>query len=53
MLTNPVFRPRYQSDYLFLLVGTNPLPNYVAAELLLKQDGQLLFGSLCIDRKSR
>jgi len=31
----------YQSDHLFLLVGTNPLPNYVAAELLLKPSGSL------------
>ncbi len=30
-----------QSDHLFLLVGTNPLPNYVAAKLLLKPDGHL------------
>jgi hypothetical protein len=31
----------YQSDHLFLLVGTNPLPNFVAAKLLLKPEGQL------------
>jgi len=32
---------RHQSDHLFLLLGTNPLPNYVAAELLLKASGRL------------
>lgn len=31
----------YQTDYLFLLVGENPLPNYVAAKLLLKEEGTL------------
>lgn len=31
----------YQSDPLFLLVGTNPLPNYVAAKLLRKPDGHI------------
>jgi len=25
---------KYQTDHLFLLIGTNPLPNYVAAKLL-------------------
>ncbi len=29
----------YRVDHLLLLVGTNPLPNLVAAELLLKPDG--------------
>lgn len=33
--------PEYQVDNLFLLVGTNPLPNLVAAKLLLKADGTL------------
>ena len=28
-----------QTDHLFLLVGGNPLPNYVAARLLAKDDG--------------
>jgi len=28
----------FQTQYLFLMVGTNPLPNYVSAKLLLKQD---------------
>ena len=27
----------YQTDHLFLLIGANPLPNYVAARLLAKQ----------------
>ncbi|HWQ14467.1 MAG TPA: DUF1887 family CARF protein [Roseiflexaceae bacterium] len=27
---------RYRVDHLFLLIGTNPLPNYVAAKLLLR-----------------
>ncbi len=31
----------FQTQNLFLLVGTNPLPNYVAAKLLLKSDGHL------------
>lgn len=29
----------YQVDHLFLLIGENPLPNYVAARLLLQQGG--------------
>jgi hypothetical protein len=32
---------QYQSEHLFLLVGTNPLPNYVAAKLLLKPSGHI------------
>ncbi len=32
---------QFQTKNLFLLIGTNPLPNYVAAKLLLKQDGRL------------
>ena len=31
----------YQVDDLFLLVGTNPLPDYVAASLLLRPQGRL------------
>lgn len=31
----------YKTDHLFLLVGENPLPNYVAAKLLLKEEGTL------------
>jgi len=31
----------YRTDHLLLLVGTNPLPNLVAAELLLKENGTL------------
>jgi hypothetical protein len=34
--TNPNDFKDYQVDYLFLLVGENPLPNYVAARLLIK-----------------
>ncbi|MEG4282706.1 DUF1887 family CARF protein [Microcoleus sp. A006_D1] len=30
---------KYKVDHLFLLVGENPLPNYVAARLLLNQGG--------------
>lgn len=33
MLENPIPNA-YHSDHLFLLIGTNPLPNYVAAMLL-------------------
>ena len=32
---------RYRTKYLFLLVGENPLPNYVAAKLLLEAEGTL------------
>ncbi len=28
----------YRADFLFLLMGTNPLPNYIAARLLARQD---------------
>lgn len=31
----------YQTDHLILLVGTNPLPNYVAAQLLLRPGGKV------------
>jgi hypothetical protein len=34
---------RYQTDNLFLLVGTNPLPNYVAAKVLWNGKGQVFF----------
>jgi hypothetical protein len=30
---------KYKVDHLFLLIGENPLPNYVAARLMLKEDG--------------
>jgi hypothetical protein len=33
----------FQSKHLFLLVGTNPLPNYIAAKLLMKPDGKIYF----------
>lgn len=33
----------FQSKHLFLLVGTNPLPNYVAAKLLRKPDAKVYF----------
>jgi hypothetical protein len=39
--TNPLDWEDHQVDHLFLLVGENPLPNYVAARLLLKQGGTL------------
>lgn len=32
---------KYKVDHLFLLMGRNPLPNYVAAKLLLKPGGTL------------
>lgn len=41
MLNDTMLLSRYQSDHLFLLIGTNPLPNYVAAKLLLKPEGRL------------
>lgn len=31
--------PYYKTDHLFLLVGENPLPNYIAAKMLLKEGG--------------
>jgi hypothetical protein len=31
----------YKVDHLFLLVGENPLPNYVAARLLLNDKGTI------------
>ncbi|MCB0257119.1 MAG: hypothetical protein KDI55_25645 [Anaerolineae bacterium] len=41
MTDTPAIPEVYQSDYLFLLVGKNPLPDYVAATLLLNPGGQL------------
>jgi len=32
---------RYQTHHLFVLIGANPLPNYVAARLLAPQDGRV------------
>ena len=37
--TNPLDWEYHQVDHMFLLVGENPLPNYVAARLMLKQGG--------------
>ncbi|MBD2302770.1 Card1-like endonuclease domain-containing protein [Nostoc sp. FACHB-190] len=37
-MTTSEFKP-YKVDHLFLLIGENPLPNYVAAKLLLKEGG--------------
>ena len=47
---------KYQTDHLFLLVGKNPLPNYVAAKLLGVRDKtrfylNLLEGDRTIRRK--
>jgi Domain of unknown function (DUF1887)/CRISPR-associated protein (Cas_Cas02710) len=33
----------YKSDYLFLLIGTNPLPNYVVYHLLAKPSSHIIF----------
>jgi hypothetical protein len=33
---------KQKQDYLFLLVGRNPLPNYIAAHHLLKQNGRAI-----------
>lgn len=41
MTNTPCIPVDYQSDHLFLLIGTNPLPNLVAAKLLMKPGGQL------------
>ncbi len=38
-MTQPSIPEPYLSDHLFLLIGTNPLPNLVAAQLLLKPGG--------------
>lgn len=40
MSTNQI-PEKLKCDHLFLLIGGNPLPNWVAARLLLKEDGQL------------
>jgi hypothetical protein len=37
MLPNPI-PEKYRSEYLFLLIGENPLPNYVSALLLIDAD---------------
>ncbi|MGB9753774.1 hypothetical protein [Roseiflexus castenholzii] len=41
MTNQPVIPQKHVSDHLFLLVGANPLPNLVAAKLLLKPGGKL------------
>ncbi|MBD2150644.1 DUF1887 domain-containing protein [Pseudanabaena sp. FACHB-1277] len=38
-MTNPEL-DKYKVDHLFLLIGENPLPNYVAAKTLLKSGGK-------------
>lgn len=40
-MTTHAVPPDWQSEHLFVLVGGNPLPNYVAGKLLLKQGGTL------------
>lgn len=40
MTTNTI-PEQYKTDNLFLIIGANPLPNYVAARLLLKEHGKL------------
>jgi hypothetical protein len=39
--TNPLDWKYHQVDHLFLLVGENPLPNYVSAKTLLKDGGKV------------
>lgn len=39
-MSNNLIADTYRSDHLFVLIGTNPLPNYVAAKLLLKPEGR-------------
>jgi hypothetical protein len=39
--TNPLDWEYHQVDHLFLLIGENPLPNYVAAKTLLGEGGKL------------
>lgn len=39
-MSDSKFNP-YKVDYLFLLIGENPLPNYVAAKLLLETGGNV------------
>ena len=40
MQNNPI-PSHLQSEHLFLLIGKNPLPNWVAARLLLRDEGRL------------
>ena len=46
MKDDPVLESQ-RSDHLFLLIGTNPLPNYVAAKLLLKPGGKTYMVHSC------
>jgi hypothetical protein len=39
-ISNPLDWENHQVDYLFLLIGENPLPNYVAAKTLVKEGGK-------------
>lgn len=41
MTRNSAIPDHYRSDHLILLIGTNPLPNYVAGRLLLNPGGRL------------
>ncbi|MGB0384006.1 MAG: hypothetical protein ACPGWR_04200 [Ardenticatenaceae bacterium] len=40
-MPNEKIPAEYKADHLFLLIGKNPIPNFVAAQLLLKEGGQL------------
>lgn len=40
-MTSNLMKNELRSDHLFLLVGTNPLPNWVAAKLLLNPGGRV------------
>jgi len=41
MSTDSVVPNEYRCEHLFLLVGTNPLPNFVAAKLLVQEGGKV------------
>lgn len=41
--TNPLDWKNHQVDHLFLLVGENPLPNYVAARLLIEPKTSIVY----------
>ena len=40
-MTEQTIPESWKTDHLILLVGSNPLPNYVAAQLLLNEGGTL------------